>query len=149
MEEAANGEGSSSTPPKEIEIDEADAPYLDLKEDWELKRYMMIMDRPFINTRCYDPSFLMMEELDIGSEEEETLTDHHQPTYAEKIAQGIEELKRRVDFMERMLHHCVELMEKWERFMYQCLEQMQEQTSKEMNGYFRWMGFNPGDYVNK
>lgn len=74
MEKATKGEASSSTPVQKIKIDEVDAPYLDLPEDWELERCMMIKDREFINTCCFDPKTLMeMETENIISEGEMTM----------------------------------------------------------------------------
>lgn len=49
MKKTTNRERGSSTPLKEIKIDRADSPYLDLEKDGELEHYMMIKDVPFIN----------------------------------------------------------------------------------------------------
>ena len=42
-----------------IEIDEDDAPYLDLHDARERQAYAIIKDRSFIHTRAFDPELLI------------------------------------------------------------------------------------------
>jgi hypothetical protein len=39
-------------------VDEADAPYLDLEEDWEIQAYNHIKGCVFVHTPLYDPNLL-------------------------------------------------------------------------------------------
>ena len=41
-----------------MEIDEDDAPYLDLQDDRERQAYAMIKNRSFGHTRAFDPDLL-------------------------------------------------------------------------------------------
>ena len=42
-----------------IEIDEDDAPYLDLRDARERQAYAIIKDQSFIHTRAFDPELLI------------------------------------------------------------------------------------------
>ena len=43
---------------KDMEIDEDDAPYLDLQDDHKRQAYAMIKNRSFGHTRAFDPDLL-------------------------------------------------------------------------------------------
>lgn len=98
MKKGNDEEGSSLNPSKEIKIDEADAPYLDLRDDWELERYMMIKDREFKHTPSLDLDSLMEKELEDTSHNEgrknPSRNQSHQLTFEEKI---ILEVDRRAE----------------------------------------------------
>ena len=50
---------------KDMEIDEDDAPYLDLHDDRERHAYAMIKHRSFGHTRAFDPDLLEKTGMDI------------------------------------------------------------------------------------
>ena len=48
-----------------MEIDEDDAPYLDLQDDRERQAYAMIKNRSFGHTRAFDPDLLKKIGMDV------------------------------------------------------------------------------------
>ena len=48
-----------------MEIDEDDAPYLDLQDDRECQAYTMIKNRSFGHTRTFDPDLLKKTGMDV------------------------------------------------------------------------------------
>ena len=50
---------------KDMEIDDEDAPYLDLRSDRECQAYAMIKRRSFGHTRAFDPDLLVKTGMDI------------------------------------------------------------------------------------
>ena len=51
---------------EDMEIDEDDAPYLDLRDDRERQAYAMIKNRSFGHTRSFDPDLLEKTGMDVG-----------------------------------------------------------------------------------
>ena len=50
---------------EDMEIDEDDAPYLDLQDDREHQAYAMIKNRSFGHTRAFDPNLLEKTGMDV------------------------------------------------------------------------------------
>ena len=50
---------------EDMEIDEDDAPYLDLRNDCERQAYAMIKHRSFGHTRAFDPELLEKTSMDV------------------------------------------------------------------------------------
>ena len=50
---------------EDMEIDEDDAPYLDLRDDHEHQAYSMIKNRSFGHTRAFDPDLLEKTGMDV------------------------------------------------------------------------------------
>ena len=50
---------------EDMEIDEDDAPYLDLQDDHERQAYAMIKNRSFGDTRAFDPDLLGKTGMDV------------------------------------------------------------------------------------
>ena len=50
---------------EDMEIDEDDAPYLDLQDDCERQAYAMIKHRSFGHTRAFDPDLLEKTGMDV------------------------------------------------------------------------------------
>ena len=48
-----------------MEIDEDDAPYLDLRDDHECQAYAMIKCRSFAHARAFDPDLLKKTGMDV------------------------------------------------------------------------------------
>ena len=51
---------------EDMEIDEDDAPYLDLQDDSECQAYAMIKNRSFGHTRAFDPDLLEKTGMDVN-----------------------------------------------------------------------------------
>ena len=58
-------EQAAKSQAKDMEIDEDDAPYLNLREDRELQAYAMIKHRSFGHTRAFNPDLLEKTGMDI------------------------------------------------------------------------------------
>ena len=50
---------------EDMEIDEDDAPYLDLREDRERQAYAMLKHQGFVHTKAFDPDLLEKTGMDV------------------------------------------------------------------------------------
>lgn len=90
---------------------------------------MMIEECEFVNTRCFSPQTLIEMEIENTTSRWKTRTTRtqdpsyiyreqpHHLTHEEKFPQDLEELRKRVDCMERMLDRCIQVMKRWHQFM--------------------------------
>ena len=58
-EEEHNEEVQAEPQAEAMEIDEDDAPYLDLRDDCEQQGYAILNNRSFVHTRAFDPKLLI------------------------------------------------------------------------------------------
>ena len=58
-EEEQHEEVQAERQAEAMEIDEDDAPYLDLRNDCERQGYAILKNRSFVHTRAFDPEFLI------------------------------------------------------------------------------------------
>ena len=59
VEEEEHKEMQAEPQAEAIEIDEEDAPYLDLRDDRERQGYAILKNRSFVHTRAFDPDILI------------------------------------------------------------------------------------------
>ena len=64
-QEEPMGEQATESQAEDMEIDDEDAPYLDLRNDRERQAYAMLKGRSFGHTRAFDPDLLEKIGMDI------------------------------------------------------------------------------------
>jgi len=65
--------GGEEEEPHGYDIDEADAPFIDLESEWEMQAYNLMKEREFLHSPAFDPVFLQQIGMDV---EFDTIFEH-------------------------------------------------------------------------
>ncbi|RLM53007.1 hypothetical protein C2845_PMPSC029380 [Panicum miliaceum] len=148
---------------EDMEMDDDDAPYLDLRDDRERQDYAILKKQSFGHTKAFDSDLLAKTAQrkhrragrQAPSRRSTSSSSSGVPNLARRtassrdfgsITQQLGELRVQANNIEDTLHKHIETNQAWQQYTgdrIHAMEQRQLQQQEEWRAYYRWRGFNP------